>query len=269
MTGKKWKLTPTPNPTPASAAGIPYNHLAGVSCPTTNHCVAVGEYHSNSTADLQTLVETWNGHRWTRTKSPNKPQGSNNDSRLRSVACASTLACTAVGSFAPNNPSQTLVETWNGVRWAIRRSPDAKPAGIITTNELTSVSCVSPFACAAVGDTMAGFTADSNTITQTLTLFGPAVPRPHVRLTPTRSTPAIGLAQCLQAKVTDTAGHRLVRTPVAFKVTGANSHKSTKRTDRSGVATFCYVGRRAGVDHVVATVYGIGSNRAKVSWTKH
>ena len=72
MSGRRWRLTPTPNPTRANAEGIPYDHLAGVSCPTARHCVAVGEYHSNLTADLQTLVETWNGHRWRRTKSPNR-----------------------------------------------------------------------------------------------------------------------------------------------------------------------------------------------------
>ncbi len=180
MTGKKWRLTKTPNPTPANASGIPYNHFAGVSCPTPTRCVAVGEYHSNLTADLQTLVETWNGHHWARVKSPNKPQIHNNDSRLRAVSCASPVACTAVGSFNPNNPSQTLVETWNGVRWAIRPSPNAKPDGIITTNQLASVACASPFACVAAGGTMAGFSGN-NTIIHTLIERGPAVPRPRVR----------------------------------------------------------------------------------------
>jgi hypothetical protein len=184
MSGTTWRVTRTPNPTPADASGIPYNHLAGVSCPTATRCVAVGKYHSNVTADLQTLVESWNGHRWTRVRSPDKPQGANNDSRLYAVSCASTVACAAVGSYAPNNPSQTLVEAWNGSRWVIRPSADAKPNGIITTNQLYGVSCPSPFACVATGDTMAGF-AGTNTVTHTLTELGPAVPRPRTRVGPT------------------------------------------------------------------------------------
>ena len=65
------------------------------------------------------------------------------------VSCTSATNCFAVGATGqPFGPSYTLVERWNGTRWAIVRS--AKPTGA-TSSALYGVSCISTRSCFAVG----------------------------------------------------------------------------------------------------------------------
>ena len=71
---------------------------------------------------------------------------------LSGVSCTSSDACTAVGYYYVQGRflDLTLAEAWNGTRWVVQSTPD--PAGAIS-NDLLSVSCTSPEACMAVGDT--------------------------------------------------------------------------------------------------------------------
>ncbi len=55
-----------PSPTPGNLGGT----LAGVSCVTANHCVAVGSSPNSSNKSL-TLVESWDGSTWSVIPSPN------------------------------------------------------------------------------------------------------------------------------------------------------------------------------------------------------
>ena len=59
-------------------------------------------------------------------------------------------------------PGRTLVETWNGTKWAIVPSPNAGPAS--ATNILDGVSCVSARACMAVGGFQPGQTVEETLI---------------------------------------------------------------------------------------------------------
>ena len=68
-------------------------------------------------------------------------------STLRAVSCISSRSCTAVGSFSRNGGVFALAERWNGLRWAIQRTPN--PAGS-KRSVLNGVSCTTT-TCTAVG----------------------------------------------------------------------------------------------------------------------
>jgi hypothetical protein len=144
--GRTWSVVPSPNAGPASSG----NDLDGVSCVTATACTAVGDYKSSGIAGIEkTLAELWNGTHWSVVHTPDAGPASS-DNHLASVSCASATACTAVG-FYDNNSGvvKTLIESWNGTRWSVVRSPSAGPAADLST--LAGVSCVSATACTAAG----------------------------------------------------------------------------------------------------------------------
>jgi hypothetical protein len=78
----------------ASATAVPrQSGFAGVSCPTADRCVAVGQRVNRSGIQVP-LAEAWNGHRW-------KVQ------RARVPAGART---------------SRLAERWDGTAWSIQRT---------------------------------------------------------------------------------------------------------------------------------------------------
>jgi len=64
--GARWSLVPTPNGPKSNTSS-----LYGVSCPSSVTCVAVGAWVAPGTVQTSTLVDTWNGQKWTRSNSPN------------------------------------------------------------------------------------------------------------------------------------------------------------------------------------------------------
>ena len=141
--GSKWTIQPTRNP---PTGGIDGNELVGVSCSSATSCTAVGDSNiTNSKSD--TLVEHWNGRRWTIQPTPKRPDG--DESQLTGVSCRSARACIAIGASGDVNQEVTLAERWNGRTWAVQPSPD--PAGG-TLSVLTGLSCSSATACIAVGN---------------------------------------------------------------------------------------------------------------------
>jgi hypothetical protein len=114
-----------------------------VDCVTRTHCVAVG---STTSVPYRTLVEMWNGVRWSRVKSPNN--SSLSDNLLRSISCPAADRCVAVGWA--EDPFQTreapLIASWSHGHWVMianARTGDAR---------LWGVSCPSTAACWATGD---------------------------------------------------------------------------------------------------------------------
>jgi hypothetical protein len=77
---------------------------------------------------------------WSIQQTPN-PAGAQ-DHELESVSCASTRACTAVGTGVAS------AERWNGASWSIQPTPNL--GGAIGSG-LNGVSCASKTACTAVG----------------------------------------------------------------------------------------------------------------------
>jgi hypothetical protein len=145
--GSKWAIKPTPTP---SGTTDPY--LNGVSCSAANACVAVGHATDRTSFVDQTLVEMWNGAKWSIKPSP-EPSGSTGTS-LDAVSCTSAKACVAVGYSSKGSfERKALAEVWDGTKWSI--VPTA-PVGGSTFSFLTGVSCTGPKACVAVGGSSAG-----------------------------------------------------------------------------------------------------------------
>jgi hypothetical protein len=140
-----WSLQAVPRPT--------ISELDGVSCASRDFCIAVGSIRNKR--GRFTLVERWNGARWSIERSPN-PTGSNY-SALYGVSCTSSRFCVAVGySVRRGGPAVTgsvsravmLVARWDGRQWSLQ--PVADPAGAQNPG-LSAVSCTSRRACTAVG----------------------------------------------------------------------------------------------------------------------
>lgn len=153
--GKRWSVVGTPNRGPSHD----YDDLNSVSCASPRFCVAVGTYGLQIRTRLsssKTLLEMWNGTRWSVVASRNAGPPSDFDS-LNSVACYSPTFCIAVGSYANYGGAieRTLVEHWNGRAWSIMRSPNR--GGVYgAEDELNGVACSSPHQCVAVGDYQTG-----------------------------------------------------------------------------------------------------------------
>ena len=121
-----------------------YDFLTDVACISVRDCTAVGYYYRAS--NVQTLIERWNGSKWSVTPSPNTNELLDND--LSGIACVSARSCTAVGYHYDGHAQEPLVERWNGVTWSIVRSA----AGVGASSAfLSAVSCRSPVDCTAVG----------------------------------------------------------------------------------------------------------------------
>lgn len=132
--GHRWGIIPTP--TPANAFG---GTLLGVAALSPTDVWAVGSYIT-TTAQL-TLIEHWNGHRWSIVSSPNKPSSAN---QLRGIAAVSANNIWAVGIAG----TQTLVEHWNGHQWSIVLSPNVDQLG----SRLFAVAAISANNIWAVGN---------------------------------------------------------------------------------------------------------------------
>jgi hypothetical protein len=132
------------------------SYLWGVSCLSATSCKAVGDYENSIGGAALTLIESWNGSKWTVQSSPTPGTGGS----FSSVSCVSTTSCKAVGSyFTSSGDTLTLIESWNGSRWTVQSSPNPG-----TSNDgLSGVSCVSTTSCKAVA-----YYSDSNEGSQTL-----------------------------------------------------------------------------------------------------
>jgi hypothetical protein len=115
-----------------------------VSCVSAAACTAVGGYEPTGGGATRTLVESWNGTRWSVVPSPN----SGTPQALYGVSCVSAAACTAVGYYTGTGgiTLNTLIESWNGTGWSVVPSPNPSDDSV-----LKGVSCVSATACTAVG----------------------------------------------------------------------------------------------------------------------
>jgi hypothetical protein len=111
-----WRALTTGDP-----AGSPDTELAGVACPATDRCLAVG-----STVEGNSVVafaESWDGTRWTFER-PGAPAGSTS-STLTSVDCVPSAGCHAAGIAWRRSPiGHALTETWAGSDWTMLAVPD-------------------------------------------------------------------------------------------------------------------------------------------------
>jgi len=104
--GNTWALQPTPTPTSS-----PYNlNLAGVSCPTSKDCTAVGSYSTNSSNNFA-YAELWNGTAWVLQSVPT-PSG-DMGALLYQSSCSAPTACTGVGTVSTTSSQIVLAERYS------------------------------------------------------------------------------------------------------------------------------------------------------------
>jgi hypothetical protein len=143
--GTDWSSQPIPTPARVNGSSVAY--LAGVSCPSTDACLAVGYAGNQRGTSGVTFAERWNGTRWALQRTP-RPGGAP-VSFLSAVSCATPRSCTAVGNdISHDGAGMTLADHWNGTRWSIQRTLTPAAASSV---QLVGVSCASPRSCTAVG----------------------------------------------------------------------------------------------------------------------
>ena len=141
----RWSVVASPN------RGSTSDALRAVSCLTASSCVAVGSY-LNQAGISRTLIESWNGTKWSVVKSPNESSYGNT---LSGINCTSSTYCVAVGDYVESESEDielTLIETWDGNSWSV--APSANPSS--STDALSSVFCYGPDNCTAVGYALEG-----------------------------------------------------------------------------------------------------------------
>jgi hypothetical protein len=139
--GRRWTAVRTP-----PGAG----DLLGVSCLSASFCLAVGT-DSPGPGRCPTGA-VWRGTAWHATRMPGGICGSDSNSHLDRVSCASASDCIAIGGIpviiTGDEPVIPLAMQWNGRTWhalslpAGTRGPDS---------ELSGVSCPDTSFCLAVG----------------------------------------------------------------------------------------------------------------------
>ena len=147
-----WQITKSPN------LGTQANSLASVSAVADDDVWTVGWGWNQSLNAYRTVIEHWNGGRWSLVTSPNATNGYN---LLNGVAAVASNDVWAVGQAANGSTYSTLVEHWNGSVWSIVTSPNTP--GL--SNILEAITVISANDIWAVG-----YSQDSNFNTFTLTL---------------------------------------------------------------------------------------------------
>lgn len=142
--GTAWKAQATPLSAMRGSA------LTGVSCVSSQFCVAVGSVGLENARALR-----FNGHSWKLLTLPFVKWGPT----LTAVSCVATNVCAAVGSYDTKVTGvadlHPLAERWNGSHWAVAKPPaerdvfHGKP--YLNFTWLTSVSCPSRTSCLATG----------------------------------------------------------------------------------------------------------------------
>lgn len=144
--GTAWNLVASPNVSGSSA-----NELTSVAAVSATDVWAVGDYRDNTSGDLLTLTEHWNGTSWSIVPSPNVGQDAE---MLSGVSADASNDAWAVGSYddPTAGASFTLIEHWNGTSWTIV----SDPGGSLNDSTLNSVVALSPSNAWAVGEYFGG-----------------------------------------------------------------------------------------------------------------
>jgi hypothetical protein len=138
--GTTWSIVPSPS-FATGGDGI-FNTLNGVAAVAAGNVWAVGSHTASNGAYL-TLIERWNGIKWSVVPSPN-PNGTVNI--LNAAAATGANDIWAVGYQNVGSGSQPLFEHWNGSAWSVVPGP-ARPGGSI----LSAVTAISATDVWAVG----------------------------------------------------------------------------------------------------------------------
>jgi hypothetical protein len=103
--GKEWKIQTSPNPAEAKASV-----LHGVSCTSSEACIATGDY-INSGGKTVTLAESWDGKEWKIQTTVNPTEST--FAALWGVWCVSSTNCFAPGYYTTKTTEKTLAEKYS------------------------------------------------------------------------------------------------------------------------------------------------------------
>lgn len=103
--GEKWKFGNLKEGTESEPGGE-HNILQGVSCPTSESCIAVGHYIKKTKKEV-TLGYGWNGKEWTlqETKNPETAEATS----LEGISCTTKENCIAVGHYLNSSGFETAL----------------------------------------------------------------------------------------------------------------------------------------------------------------
>ncbi len=114
--GARWRITASPNP----AGGFhTTNTLGGIVAITPKNAWAFG-FYEKATTTFRTLIEHWDGTKWSVVPSPNSGSGENT---LAAGVAKSATDIWAVGYRGDPGHRRTLTEHWDGSRWSVVASP--------------------------------------------------------------------------------------------------------------------------------------------------
>jgi hypothetical protein len=136
-----------------------------MTCTSAADCWAVGyvaRVPIGGLGPFATLIEHWNGKRWSVVPSPSMGRRSG----FGAVSCATSADCWAIGTWMrPHGTGGgTLTEHWNGTAWSLVATPTASSGvptwipGSLSSRivgfgaTMNDVSCVRGGACMAVGN---------------------------------------------------------------------------------------------------------------------
>jgi len=115
--GNAWAIVQSPN------ANNIFNAIYSLSA-TGPHDIWASGVFAPSQSNLrihQTLIEHYNGTKWSIVASPNKNAFSNN---TNAIAAITSTAALATGDYYDGTTFRTLAEGWNGSAWTIQPSPN-------------------------------------------------------------------------------------------------------------------------------------------------
>lgn len=153
--GSSWSVVNSPNVASAD------NALDAVTALSAANVWAVGSY-TNSAGASYTLIEHWDGAKWTIIPSPNGSTSSTATNVLYDLAGVSANDLWAVGQYETSSagPYLTLAEHWNGTAWSL-----VPTANVPSQNSvLSSVAGVSSDDMWTVGDAYASGSSSSTTL---------------------------------------------------------------------------------------------------------
>ncbi len=137
--GTAWNIVASPDP-----SGNTGSSLYGIAAIAANNVWTVG-YYFNSSGVFTTLIEEWNGTKWSIVSSPNR---GTDGSTLTGISAISATNIWAVGQSFSGSTASTLVEHYNGTKWSIVSSPNVEGQSSL----FTSVKAVASTNVWAVGE---------------------------------------------------------------------------------------------------------------------
>jgi hypothetical protein len=139
--GNSWNIVPSPNP-----SNDVVTQLYSVSAASANDVWAVGSSH-NGNLPSRTLIEHWDGTRWSIVPSPSPDTQFN---ELRGVVALSAINAWAVGyrgGTTTETPIEPFILHWDGANWSQVASPNIKGRA----NQLFGITALSANDIWAVG----------------------------------------------------------------------------------------------------------------------